>query len=286
MSVRKKLIVVGDGNCGKTCLLTVFAKDQFSEEYLPTVFEADIVNMTLDDCNTVMLILLDTSGQEEYDRLRPIQYPGTDVVLICFSVVWPDSFDNVTEKWIPEVRHFCPKIPIVLVGTKNDLRSDSSVLEQLQKLDKKPVTTEAAEALAKQMRAVAYVECSAKTKFNVSKVFVTAANAAINYRPRKRVFNCTSFDNVTDKWIPEVRHFCPNVPVVLVGTKNDLRSDSSAFEKLDRLSPVLTEVAEAMAKKMKAVAYIKCSSKTRCGINSVFVTAARAALNPRSKKTF
>ena len=55
------------------------------------------------------LILWDTAGQEEYDRLRPLCYDGADVVLVCYAVDDPVSLDNVRQKWIPEVRHFCPR---------------------------------------------------------------------------------------------------------------------------------------------------------------------------------
>lgn len=54
--------------------------------------------------------------QEDYDRLRPLSYPQTDVFVLCFSVVSPVSFDNVSTKWIPEIRQHCPDAPIVLVG--------------------------------------------------------------------------------------------------------------------------------------------------------------------------
>jgi cell division control protein 42 len=47
--------------------------------------------------------LFDTAGQEDYDRLRPLSYPQTDVFLVCFSVTSPASFENVREKWFPEV---------------------------------------------------------------------------------------------------------------------------------------------------------------------------------------
>ncbi len=50
----------------------------------------------------------DISGQEDYDRLRPLSYPDTDVILMCFSIDSPDSLENIPEKWTPEVRHFCP----------------------------------------------------------------------------------------------------------------------------------------------------------------------------------
>ena len=59
---------------------------------------------------------------EDYDRLRPMSYPQTDVFLLCFSVVKRTSFESIRHKWLPEVRHHCPHIPVVLVGMKSDLR--------------------------------------------------------------------------------------------------------------------------------------------------------------------
>ncbi len=56
------------------------------------------------------------AGQEDYDRLRPLSYPDTDVILMCFSIDSPDSLENIPEKWNPEVKHFCPNVPIILVG--------------------------------------------------------------------------------------------------------------------------------------------------------------------------
>lgn len=49
------------------------------------------------------LALWDTAGQEDYDRLRPLSYPDTNVILMCFSVDSPDSLENIPEKWTPEV---------------------------------------------------------------------------------------------------------------------------------------------------------------------------------------
>ena len=69
-------------------------------------------------CRQVELALWDTAGQEDYDRLRPLSYPDTDVILMCFSIDSPDSLENIPEKWTPEVKHFCPNVPIILVGNK------------------------------------------------------------------------------------------------------------------------------------------------------------------------
>lgn len=75
------------------------------------------------------LALWDTAGQEDYDRLRPLSYPDTDVILMCFSVDSPDSLENIPEKWTPEVKHFCPNVPIILVGNKKDLRNDPATIK-------------------------------------------------------------------------------------------------------------------------------------------------------------
>lgn len=92
------------------------------------------------DGKPINLGLWDTAGQEDYDRLRPLSYPQTDVFLICFSLVNPASFENVRAKWYPEVRHHCPNTPIILVGTKLDLRDDKSTIEKLRDKKLTPIT--------------------------------------------------------------------------------------------------------------------------------------------------
>ena len=175
---RKKLVVVGDGECGKTCLLIVFSRDEFPEVYVPTVFETYVADIVVDGI-TVELALWDTAGQEDYDRLRPLSYPDTDVILICFSVDNPDSFENISEKWLPEIVHFCPTVPIVLVGNKKDLRNDPDVHNELAKRRLKPVTQEEGHIMASRIKAFTYLECSAKTREGVRQIFDTAARASL-----------------------------------------------------------------------------------------------------------
>lgn len=188
--VRRKLVVVGDGECGKTCLLIVFSKDEFPEEYVPTVFETYVADIEVDE-RPVELALWDTAGQEDYDRLRPLSYPDSDVILICFSIANPVSLGNVVDKWLPEVSHFCPKVPIILVGTKKDLRTDPDVLEHLWLTKEKPVTTEQGQQVAAFIKAHAYLECSSRTREGVQQVFETATLAAIRKRkPRSSRAKC------------------------------------------------------------------------------------------------
>lgn len=182
--MRRKLVVVGDGACGKTCLLIVFSKDMFPEVYVPTVFENYVADITLDD-KKIELALWDTAGQEDYDRLRPLSYPDTNVLLICSSIDSPDSLENVPEKWIPEVRHFCLDVPYVLVGCKKDLRTDPGTIAELKKMHLSPVSNEQGKEVAEKINAFAYIECSAKQRDNVKEGFQTATRAALTVKKKK-----------------------------------------------------------------------------------------------------
>ncbi|KAJ8046494.1 Rho-related GTP-binding protein RhoA-C [Holothuria leucospilota] len=188
-SIRKKLVIVGDGACGKTCLLIVFSKDQFPEVYVPTVFENYVADIEVDG-KQVELALWDTAGQEDYDRLRPLSYPDTDVILMCYSIDNPDSLENIPEKWTPEVRHFCPNVPIILVGNKKDLRHDANTKRELASMKQAPVQTEEGRSMAEQINAYAYLECSAKSNEGVREVFEMATRAALQKRKRGKKSMC------------------------------------------------------------------------------------------------
>ncbi|KAK3566497.1 hypothetical protein QTP86_034003 [Hemibagrus guttatus] len=219
-AIRKKLVIVGDGACGKTCLLIVFSKDQFPEVYVPTVFENYIADIEVDSkqcgqCQILLeneistfkklvsrrkhevlqnflveLALWDTAGQEDYDRLRPLSYPDTDVILMCFSIDSPDSLENIPEKWTPEVKHFCPNVPIILVGNKKDQRNDEHTRRELAKMKQEPVKPEEGRDMANRISAFGYLECSAKTKEGVREVFEMATRAALQVRKRKKRGGC------------------------------------------------------------------------------------------------
>ncbi|PRP77677.1 Rho GTPase [Planoprotostelium fungivorum] len=165
-----KIVVVGDGAVGKTCLLIVYTSNSFPSEYVPTVFDNYSANVHVHG-KTISLGLWDTAGQEDYDRLRPLSYPQTDIFLICFNVVSPASYANVKNKWWPEVRHHCPDGKIMLVGTKIDLREDEEAIAALKERHLKVLTPQDGHNLAKEIRALCYMECSALKGTGLKGVF-------------------------------------------------------------------------------------------------------------------
>ncbi|GHJ86211.1 hypothetical protein NliqN6_2613 [Naganishia liquefaciens] len=176
--IRRKLVIVGDGACGKTCLLIVFSKGMFPEVYVPTVFENYVADVEVDG-KKVELALWDTAGQEDYDRLRPLSYPDSHVILICYGIDSPDSLENVQEKWISEVLHFCSGLPIILVGCKLDLRNDPKTIQNLAASGQRPVSPQEGQAMAQKIGAKDYMECSSRTGQGVREVFQRATRAAL-----------------------------------------------------------------------------------------------------------
>ncbi|ODN00866.1 Ras-like GTP-binding protein RhoL [Orchesella cincta] len=165
-----KITVVGDGTVGKTCLLYSYSNNSFPEEYVPTIFDNLAKNVTVDGM-VFSLTLWDTAGQEEYERLRPLSYPKTDCFLLCFAIDNPASYANVELKWIPELRHHCPRAAIILVGTKSDLRKEKSPNICISEAE--------ARKMKSKIRANTFVECSAKTQENLEKVFTEAVRAVM-----------------------------------------------------------------------------------------------------------
>ena len=175
-----KCFVVGDWTVGKTCLLISYTTNAFPNMYLQSIFD-DWSAPVVVDSKKFILKTVDTAATNEYcDRVRPLTYPQTDVFLICFSVIDPRSFDNVSLVWKPELAHYCPKTPIILVGTKLDMREDKDQLKKLKEKKIVPITTEQGQAKCKDIGGVKYIECSALTQKNVRFVFDEAIRAAFN----------------------------------------------------------------------------------------------------------
>ncbi|XP_049322958.1 rho-related GTP-binding protein RhoG-like [Astyanax mexicanus] len=183
-----KCVVVGDA-VGKTYLLLTFTTNTYPEDFIPTVFDNYSSEITVDS-KSFTLNLWDTAGREDYDQLRSLSYPQTDVFIICFSIASPASYENVKCKWYPEVCHYCPNAPLLLVGTQMDKREDPSTLKKLKEQNLTPITKQQGEALAREIGATKYLECSALKQVGVREVFVEAVRAFLNTKPVPHEKSC------------------------------------------------------------------------------------------------
>ncbi|THF93872.1 hypothetical protein TEA_004896 [Camellia sinensis var. sinensis] len=192
-------------------------------DYVPTVFDNFSANVVVNG-STVNLGLWDTAGQEDYNRLRPLSYRGADVFILAFSLISKASYENVSKKWIPELKHYAPGVPIVLVGTKLGTlcRHDMTRVEYplhtklpytvfglpgtntpysirvpapYLRDDKQffidhpgavPITTAQGEELRKLIGAPSYIECSSKTQLNVKGVFDAAIKVVLQPPKQKK----------------------------------------------------------------------------------------------------
>ncbi|MCJ1357947.1 MAG: Rho GTPase [Icmadophila ericetorum] len=188
--MRRKLVIIGDGACGKTSLLSVFTLGYFPTHYVPTVFENYVTDCRVDG-KSVQLALWDTAGQEDYERLRPLAYSKAHVILIGFSIDTPDSLDNVRHKWVEEAQERCPGVPILLVGLKKDLRDDPLAQEEMRKKSLRFTTPKDGTDAAHEIGARKYLECSSLTGEGVDEVFEAATRAALlTFERRERGVGC------------------------------------------------------------------------------------------------
>ncbi|ELP91567.1 Rho GTPase, putative [Entamoeba invadens IP1] len=175
-----KIVVIGDTNVGKTCLLVTYTTNSFPDTYVPTVFDNYTAPIAVDG-KTFQINLWDTSGNDDLDQTRPLSYVSTDCFMICFSVDDSDSFARIKTKWVPEVVDNCgvEKPNIVLVGLKSDIRLSQNSIAILKKQGRELVKKESVEVLAKEVNAKAWKECSALTQVGLKEVFETIARVSV-----------------------------------------------------------------------------------------------------------
>ena len=184
MEQQVKVTIVGDGATGKTCSLIRYCKGDFPRKYVPTVFEAYSLEKEVGG-NEFLLNLMDTAGQEDYDQLRPCGYPNTDCVVMLYSAIEQASFSNIEHKWLPEIEHHLPNIPIVLACNKIDQRNDPLIMQQVANRGQQIIQRNHGEAFFQSysdhknrngqfQQIVAFLEMSALTGQGLDDVFNTA----------------------------------------------------------------------------------------------------------------
>jgi len=186
MSIEQcKFVAVGDGAVGKTAMLVSYTSNSTPADYTPTVFD-NYNAITMFKNKPLSICCWDTAGQDDYDHLRSLSYPQTDAFIVCFSLTSQTSLSNVASKWVPEIQHHCPGAPIILVGTKVDLRSDPTHIDEMTKRGLEVVSTKQGMALASNIGAYTYIECSAITQQNLKLVFEQALLAWDEQKTKRR----------------------------------------------------------------------------------------------------
>ena len=179
-----KCLVEGGGGVGKTCMLIRYTTNTFPTDYVPTIIDKYEANMILDG-RTISLSLVDCCGNEDYERLRVLAYPNTDVFILCYSVTnhpHYDTLEHIENVRLPAIRGVCPNSPFFLVGTKSDLRKDTSALEKSKAKGYSLIDPARAEEKGKELGAARVMECSAKTDVGVKDVFEEAIRVALSSR--------------------------------------------------------------------------------------------------------
>lgn len=187
-----KIIIVGNSNVGKSCILTKFVDNEFNLSNSTTIgvdYKTYRINYSNKD---IKLLIWDTAGQEKFKAITKFFYKGAQVVIICFDLTNKNSFNDI-DIWLEEIRkEKTSDSIIVLVGTKSDLTS-SRVITKEEGIKK---TT--------QLKLYAYFETSAKTNQGIDEVFNSVVKLyctlnVINKFIKKKSSNIKLNDEITTK---------------------------------------------------------------------------------------
>jgi len=189
-TTQRKIVLLGDGACGKTSLLNVFTRGYFPQVYEPTVFENYVHDVYVDNTH-IELSLWDTAGQEEFDRLRSLSYSDTHTIMLCFSVDSRDSLEDVEAKWVGEIADNCQGVKLVLVALKCDLREAGDEGPE-KAVPGGYIQYPEGLKVAERIKALRYLECSAKMNRGVNEAFTEAARVALsaNAKGKKEKSGC------------------------------------------------------------------------------------------------
>lgn len=171
-----KVVAVGDKGVGKACLLRTYITGGCSENITCEDFSKEII---IDDKN-IIVMLYDITGQEDYEILRSGTYKDADAFLLCFSLVSPESLENIKNIWKPDISKENPNVPCILVGLQAEMRDEfDKHAEDYRNEGFSPVPTSKGEEMKNEVEAVKYIECSCRDQKNVSEVFFEAAKVGV-----------------------------------------------------------------------------------------------------------
>ncbi|RZC42966.1 cell division control protein 42 -like protein [Asbolus verrucosus] len=179
-----KCVIVGDKEVGKTALAVSYSNDSFPSEYVPTAYDNYNVEVQVDG-KPIRLELCDTAGEDDFNPLRNLCYPGADVFILCFSIVKPSSFQSACTRWADELARL--ETTVVLVGTQCDLQNNTDVLRGLRMRRQRPVRASEARDLAERLNAP-YVETSAKTCHHLKEAFDLAITLALRKHQKRKLW--------------------------------------------------------------------------------------------------
>ena len=155
-----KLILVGDGDTGKTSLMTGFAGEDFSTNYVPTIGLDFTIHTIVLDGSRIKLQVWDTAGHQRFRTITQSYYRASHGVIVVYDATREKTYDNVPY-WLEEMKKYArPEATVMLVGSKCDLPEEKMV-------DYRTVKDFADE------RGIMLMEVSAKEGTNVELAFVT-----------------------------------------------------------------------------------------------------------------
>eukprot|EP00485_Elphidium_margaritaceum_P007159 CAMPEP_0202709172 /NCGR_PEP_ID=MMETSP1385-20130828/21299_1 /ASSEMBLY_ACC=CAM_ASM_000861 /TAXON_ID=933848 /ORGANISM="Elphidium margaritaceum" /LENGTH=341 /DNA_ID=CAMNT_0049368345 /DNA_START=1 /DNA_END=1023 /DNA_ORIENTATION=+ len=185
MTTDIKLVVVGDNGIGKTSLLLTYQTETFPDaEYVPSKCDSFTVNRDVDGQSIALAIFECGRENDSYDPVRTLLYTNTQVFLVCFALNDRASFENVTERWTPEIKHHCPDAPFILCGLKADMRLDTDSNNPLNMVD-----ASEAQQLVSDIGASQYIELSSLHQSNVERAFEDAIRCVIHGRLHLQIDN-------------------------------------------------------------------------------------------------
>ena len=167
-----KIAVLGAAGAGKTSLIDQFCQKKFQQDYKPTLGASIIARDLNVDGSFVRLVMWDIAGQEKYESVRSMYLSGALGAIIVYDITRRPTFEEIKTKWIKDFKQFAmPEARYILLGNKADLA------------EKRNVTTEEGQNLAKDLKTSNFFETSAKNGENVENAFINLVRDIIKSIP-------------------------------------------------------------------------------------------------------